>query len=119
MLYSFADTNDACDPASSLVIQPGGAIYGLTELGGANGYGALYELQPPPSAGGAWTEIVLYSFDIDAGGATGSLIQGPGGSFYVLVGVGALFQLLPPGESGGAWTGFSCIASALQTWPTA
>ncbi|HVM47819.1 MAG TPA: choice-of-anchor tandem repeat GloVer-containing protein [Candidatus Acidoferrum sp.] len=106
-LYSFAETGDGCHPDGGPVPAPNGELYGLTLEGGAYGFGALYKLQPPASAGGAWTESVLYSFGIFP---WGNLVAGPGGSFYVLTdgggayGWGALLQLRPP-ASGGSWTG--------------
>jgi len=105
-LYSFAETGDGCHPDGSPMPTPNGELYGLTLEGGAYGFGALYKLQPPASAGGAWTESVLYSFGVFP---VGNLVAGPGGSFYVLYqggayGSDALLQLQPP-TSSGPWTG--------------
>src|SRR5580658_2690219 len=47
VLYTFASTGDACSPGGGPVAVASGALYGLTASGGATGYGALYELQPP------------------------------------------------------------------------
>lgn len=106
VVYSFAQTNDGCYPGLGPVVGAGGTLYGLTSLGGAYGYGIVYELQPPSSPGGAWTESVLYSFGTDTGGPSTGLVPGPGGSFYVMT-ANALFQLQPPPSPGGAWTGTS------------
>lgn len=43
-----------------LAIDSAGNLYGTTFVGGAYGYGAVYELVA--GAGGTWTEKVLYSF---------------------------------------------------------
>lgn len=43
-----------------LAIDSAGKLYGTTFVGGAYGYGAVYELVA--GAGGTWTEKVLYSF---------------------------------------------------------
>jgi hypothetical protein len=39
-----------------------GEFYGVTVGGGPGGAGAIVELAPPTTSGGAWTETVLYSF---------------------------------------------------------
>jgi len=89
-LYAFPNTvGDPCEPYGNLVVGSNGALYGVTEGGGAydNG-GTAYELQPPTSLGGAWTENVIYSFGGlgepggDGGFPTG-LFRGPAGSLYV------------------------------------
>ncbi|MGA2591455.1 MAG: hypothetical protein ABSH32_16160, partial [Bryobacteraceae bacterium] len=67
-IYSFAGT-DGLGPDGSLVMDKTGALYGVTYLGGASGFGSVFQLIPPAVAGGAWTESVLYSF---AGGTDGS-----------------------------------------------
>jgi len=102
ILYTFADTNDACGPAFGPIIGPGGVLYGVTVVGGANGGGVLYELKPPVSPGGAWTESVLYSFS-PGEIAVGQLVPAPDGSFYEVNDSGVV-QLQPPTTSGGAWT---------------
>jgi len=107
-LYTFAATGDGCNPDGPPLPGPDGQLYGLTGEGGAYGFGTLYELQPPTSHGGTWTESVLYSFDISPWG--GYLVAGAGGSFYVLTagggayGWGSLLQLQPT-AAGGSWTG--------------
>src|SRR5271155_3165917 len=65
VLYSFAQNNDACFPNFGPVVGTGGVLYGLTIQGGVHGFGALYELDPPASSGGVWTESVLFSFGLD------------------------------------------------------
>jgi hypothetical protein len=111
-LYSFAPTGgDACSPISPPLAAAGGTLYGIAAGGGAYGWGAFYELQPPAAPGGAWTESVLYSFDLQGGGTgdPAALAPGPNGSFYCGAsggtdGAGVLVQLQPPSSPGGAWT---------------
>lgn len=105
VLHSFAATNtDGCSPVFAPIMSAGGALYGLTYTWGAYGFGGLYELLPPTTPGGAWTESLRYSFGIDSGSVVSNLVVGPAGSFYVLT-AGGLLQLLPPTAPGGAWTG--------------
>lgn len=111
-LYTFSGVPDACGPSYPPLVAADGALYGLTGAGGAYDHGALYELQPPASPGGVWTETVLYSFDApgeDVGFPGDSLVPGPGGSLYAptsggIYGSGALVQFQPPSAPGGAWT---------------
>lgn len=112
-LYTFTGSpggiGDACDPEGPLILGANGALYGIAESGGANAYGAMYGLQPPVSPGAPWTEIVAYSFNdyqLASGPPASLLVDGPGGSFYVLCDYqnGSLLQLLPP-AAGLAWTG--------------
>lgn len=66
-IYSFcAQPNSLCPdglhPASGLVFDKLGNLYGTTELGGSQNGGTVFELSPPSVPGDAWTESVLYSF---------------------------------------------------------
>jgi len=80
-------------------------LYGVSESGGAQGKGAVFELTP--SLGG-WTESILYSFTggSDGGGPT-SLLVGNDGNLYGMTasdganGNGVVFQLIP---SANGWT---------------
>jgi uncharacterized repeat protein (TIGR03803 family) len=134
VLYSF-DGADGASPSPSLASTPGsklafgsnGALYGTTEAGGSNDSsgtgpgGTVFELAPPASAGGVWTESVLHSFpnsvsaphtlfggvSIGPGGTlygTTSYNHWTGGSFGVETG-GTVFGLKPPSSAGGSWTG--------------
>ena len=107
VLYSFAATNDVCNPAGP-VAYAGGNLYGLSVQGGANIWGGFFELQPPSGPGGVWTETVLYNFDLDGLlPADFVLLAGPGGSFYLPANAypyGALAQFQPPIAPGGSWT---------------
>jgi uncharacterized repeat protein (TIGR03803 family) len=48
-----------------------GALYGTTPNGGRFFKGTVFELTPPATSGGAWTEKVLHSFSGENGdGAT-------------------------------------------------
>ena len=61
-LYSFTGGSDGGNPVASLVIGDGGVLYGTSSGGGASNAGTVFALKPPTSAGGSWTETVLYSF---------------------------------------------------------
>jgi len=49
VLFSFDYYNnfeDGCQPASGVVLDAAGNLYGTTEYGGEDGYGAVYEITP-------------------------------------------------------------------------
>jgi uncharacterized repeat protein (TIGR03803 family) len=60
------DGKDGHNPAASLTFDAPGNLYGTTEGGGVNKFGAVFELVHGKN--GAWTEKVLHSF----GGNTGA-----------------------------------------------
>ena len=105
VLHSFTGTPDGSGPFSGPLLDAAGNLYGTTLAGGANGYGAVYELSP---SGGGWTEVILYSFTngSDGGGPISSLVLDRSGNLYGATqsggsyGGGTLFKLT---ERSGAW----------------
>ncbi|MGA8491564.1 MAG: choice-of-anchor tandem repeat GloVer-containing protein [Terriglobales bacterium] len=100
VLYSFNLGADGYDPVAGLVVDTVGNVYGTTSTGGAGDYGAVFELSP--TAGGGWTENVLYRFN----GTNGSypyagLIFGSSGNLYGTTSVGGgsgegtAFEIIP------------------------
>jgi uncharacterized repeat protein (TIGR03803 family) len=61
IIYSFSGGTDGILPAGGLVLDSNGNLYGVTESGGANAAGTVFELSPSNS--GIWTKTLLYSFD--------------------------------------------------------
>jgi uncharacterized repeat protein (TIGR03803 family) len=103
VLYSFTGKADGASPVAGLTLDKAGNLYGTTTAGGANGNGAVFELQVPTVAGGAWTEKVLYSFGTGTDGSdpvAGVTFDGSGnlygttsaGGTYTY---GTVFQLTP------------------------
>ena len=116
-IYDFAaHTADGCDPGSAPAVGPDGNLYGTTQAGGANNQGAVYQLRPPTSPGGTWTESVLYSFTAQFSFPFRPII-GPGGVLYVGAtrgganGYGMLLELMPPPSPGSAWK-----PAAMSIW---
>jgi len=117
VLYSFSGKPDGSEPYAGLVADAAGNLYGVTEFGGLNDQGAVFELTPSPN--GTWTESVLYSFAGYPDGAEplgGLRIDGSGNLFgSAAIGgdrnaqCGTLFELSP---SGSAWT-FSLLHTFL------
>lgn len=96
-LHSFSGAADGANPWTSLVRARDGRYYGTTILGGANGWGTVFQVTTNANL----THLV--SFDYDNNGATpyGSLLQTADGSllgttFSQGVGLkGTIFKVLP------------------------
>ena len=105
-LYTFSHGDLGHQPAGGVTIGPNGELYGTTEHGGKLGYGVVYELVPPGSAGGAWTEVMLHTFtDQDGPQYSGTGVAlGPNGALYGVSGdPGVTFRLKPPTASNTEW----------------
>jgi hypothetical protein len=117
ILYRFRGDTDGSGPSGTLIFDKLGNLYGVT-LGGPNlsNTGTVFELSPPATAGGEWTETPLLVFPAD-----GSKGQWPRGKLAVdgagnLYGAtqyggndpscncGVAFQLKAPATAGGPWT---------------
>lgn len=99
-LYGF--TGPDGEQPTSLVLA-GNAIYGATIRGGVADGGTAFELTPPASPGGAWTETTLYSFpEISVGSSYPTVSLSQGGIVYGVTQNGGaaehgtVFQLVPP-----------------------
>ena len=69
MIYNFqGGANDGANPQGG-VIFVNGTLYGTTTHGGTIDVGTVFELSPPATSGGSWTEQVLYSFKDGLDGA--------------------------------------------------
>jgi uncharacterized repeat protein (TIGR03803 family) len=120
MIYGFKGGNDGSGPFAGVVLDKAGNLYGTTGLGGVveacggSGCGTVFELSPPTTPGGSWTETVLYSFtDGNDGGVpfapvtldeVGNVYGTThlGGSQNCGFGCGTVFELTPSGS--GTWT---------------
>lgn len=114
VLYSFGDVSgDGAEPMATVTLDAFGALYGVTQRGGAGNVGAAFKLTPPSMTQKRWTETILYSFSgADGSGPIGNLIFGDRGVLYGTTeyggqhpfGYGTVFQLTPPPPGGAAWT---------------
>jgi uncharacterized repeat protein (TIGR03803 family) len=66
LLYRFKPGTDAQQPVGTPVLDKNGDVYGISEYGGANNAGAVFELAP--RVRGGYTESVIYSLPGGAGG---------------------------------------------------
>ena len=139
VLYSFPTPKQGFVPWGDLAFDGAGNLYGATIYGGGKGTtcnpyyrycGAVFELIPPKTKGGAWTEKTLYGFKGVASGAqfgdganpNGGLVLDGIGAIYGTTyfggnnvkgecqggvggtGCGIVFKLTPPSQKGGNWT---------------
>jgi uncharacterized repeat protein (TIGR03803 family) len=131
VLYSFCslqNCTDGNDPASNVIFDGVGNLYGTACSGGANGqsvpsacgegfngYGLVFELSPEPgggcpsgsNSGNGWCETVLYSFTSTPDGASpfSGLTWDPSGNLYGTTygggnGMGTVYELSPSGSGG-------------------
>jgi uncharacterized repeat protein (TIGR03803 family) len=109
VIYNFcslASCADGANPTYSYVIfDTSGNLYGTAYAGGANGYGAVFELSP---SGDSWKEKVLYSFANTPDGANpvNGLIVDSSGNLYGTTwaggktGNGTVYEMT---QSSGVW----------------
>lgn len=135
-IYTFGSAPDGCNSQAPLIAGLGGVLYGTTYVGGTgapcnfppnlvSGCGTVFQLTPPATTGGAWSETALYSFTGTNGDGAypyAGLVLGTTGVLYGTTsyggsattdssctsngasGCGTIFSLTPPSTSGGAWT---------------
>jgi len=133
VLYSFPTAKQGYLPHGDLVFDSAGNLYGATIYGGGYGTncgdayfqycGAVFELSPPKTKGGKWTEKTLYGFKGissgkqkgDGANPNGGLVLDSKGNVYGTTniggdqggqcgtaGCGAAFELKPPTKAGGS-----------------
>jgi uncharacterized repeat protein (TIGR03803 family) len=74
-------------PTAALIPSPKGTLYGTTSLGGNDGCGMVFELEPQ---NGIWTETVLHNFAYGGDGCVpnGELVRDAGGNLYGVTAIG-------------------------------
>jgi uncharacterized repeat protein (TIGR03803 family) len=112
VLYTFTPYNgDGCEPTAGVIFDTAGNLYGTTREGGTHGGGNGTVFELTPTAGGGWTETILYSFGATATDGSqpfASLIFDTAGNLYSTTfmggayGAGTVFELTP--TAGGPWT---------------
>ncbi len=122
--------NDGCGSWATLAVGWDGSLYGTTVYGGSGicsngnpGCGTVYQLAPPTSPGGPWTETIIYNFGGVNGGYDGAnpmagVVIAQNGKLYGTTerggipcediekypgGCGTVFELSPPEAPGSPW----------------
>ncbi|HTT83401.1 MAG TPA: choice-of-anchor tandem repeat GloVer-containing protein [Rhizomicrobium sp.] len=112
LMWTYTKKVDGC-PTGNLALDKSGNAYGVTQSGGPNGWGAVFELSP---SGSSWTETILHAFagEGDGGNPYSGLIIDKSGNLYGAAtrggnsgcggyGCGTLFEL-SPSQSGWNYT---------------
>ena len=115
------NTTDGAYPQSTLIFDTAGNLYGTT-MWSTHGWGSVFELSPPATAAGAWTEKLLRNFPANSSQGTspeGKLIFDTAGNLYGTTtsggagtqcgsqtgfGCGTVFKLKPPTTPSAGWT---------------
>ncbi|HZP23074.1 MAG TPA: choice-of-anchor tandem repeat GloVer-containing protein [Terriglobales bacterium] len=105
LLRTYVKREDGC-PTGNLLVDSAGNVYGVTQSGGPNGWGTVFELMHTSSG---WTETILYSFQggNDGGAPYSGLIFDNAGNLYGTAtargafGQGVVFKLT---NTGSGWT---------------
>src|ERR1022692_5266384 len=109
IIHNFTGGDDgAVGSLGALFINAAGVIYGVTELGGANGAGTVFRLSASEDT---WNLITLYAFrgQPDAAFPYGGLIADAHGNLYGTTyfgganGAGAVFKVAPGPNVIGGW----------------
>ena len=107
MNVTFPTNNGAypCRTGDELIMDSAGHLYGTTV--GGYGYGTIFEMIPPTSAGGAWRLRDLAVFNVlGKDGPSGSLLLDSNDAIYGVTRtdggsiMGTIFRLSPPTNSG-------------------
>lgn len=103
VLWSFTGGSAGCYPASGVIFDSAGNLYGTASYCGTQNEGVVYELSP---SGSGWTQKPLYSFgDADYGEPYGGVTMDAQGNLYGTTGdfsgTGEAYELT---LSGGSWT---------------
>ena len=116
VLYRFKGGADGSQTFAGLAMGPNGSLFGTTGGGDASpcagGCGTVFELTPPASPGGPWTESVLHGFTgtPDAANPMAGVTIGEGGTIYGTTffggdwNEGAVYELTRQTSGGPAWT---------------
>ena len=122
ILYRFTGKLDGTVPLGPLIADKSGRLFGTCSGGGDNNVifgGTAFELTPPATPGGPWTEHTIWTFGVAAGDGQVpglGLTQGNGVFYGVTGAIGGanqvVFQLTPPSVLGNPWT-----ETILHTFP--
>lgn len=104
-IYDFVGgPTGAASPSGGLILDASGNLYGVTQSGGPDDKGVVYELSPGPLG---WTQTILYSFTGNsfADSPRGLLLFDASGNLYGITnaykGAGTVYELSP---SSSGWT---------------
>jgi uncharacterized repeat protein (TIGR03803 family) len=101
-LYSFTNGTDGADPVAGLTQASDGNLYGTTEIGGTNSYGAIFRI----TTNGIFTRLYSFTDGHDGAYPLATLVQAYDGNLYGTAyeggtnGYGTIFRI----TTGGTFT---------------
>jgi uncharacterized repeat protein (TIGR03803 family) len=120
VLYAFDGGEDGAFPSGNLVFDAAGNLYGTTGGGGnsACSCGTVFELSPPASPGGSWTESTIYTFKGGNDGAfpSAGLVFDPAGNMYGTTTAGGSTETCTRNRGCGTVFELSSSPSHTDSW---
>jgi uncharacterized repeat protein (TIGR03803 family) len=112
LLHSFTGGEDGANPVGGVIFDTKGNLYGTTQIGGAFGYGVVFELSPSDS--GQWKERVLHAFTggIDGAYPDASMVFDASGNLYGTASSGGNGKC----QGGGCGVVFKLSINSKSTW---
>lgn len=101
IIYNFTGGNDGSVPTTDLLYDShSGALFGATGEGGgtsncSRGCGVVFQLKPPITPGGAWTQKTIYHLQGGTDGwypGPGNMLRDSSGSIYLTTMFGGIFE---------------------------
>jgi len=109
--FNCEDVNDGCGLWGGVVFGSDGALYGVTEGGGAAMAGTVYRVSPPEDGGKLWKKTIIWAFSTtDGNDPQGQVAVDPANNVFAITdyggteGGGTLIELSPPHAKSAAWT---------------
>lgn len=123
LMRTYVKSEDGC-PTGDLLVDRNGNVFGVTQDGGADGWGSVFELTP---SGSDWTETILHTFTggSDGGAPYSGLIADDSGNLYGTASAcqsgcwGTVFELSPSGSGYDFKTLYSFAGGSDGGQPTA
>jgi uncharacterized repeat protein (TIGR03803 family) len=128
VIHSFTGGTDGALPLGPPIFDSSGNLYGATEGGQSNSgsvaYATVFELSPPATESGGWTETVLTVFKGAAAPAAGVSFDAKGRLYGTTFdgganGGGMVFRLKRPATPGGPWKRSSLYSFGPRGQPQA
>jgi uncharacterized repeat protein (TIGR03803 family) len=108
VIYNFTGGDDGYGPGSGVTFDKHGNIYGTTPVGGAKGYGTIWQLRP--QANGRWQFRLVHTFTGGADGGTGSAGR------FLIDKAGNLYNVATVGGTYGSGTAYELTPTMIGQW---
>jgi uncharacterized repeat protein (TIGR03803 family) len=99
-LHGFGNAPQGSYPESSLLVDPSYNLYGITQQGGTDGFGTIYELLPTPE-GYLYKQLYNFTGKTDGALPTAALVMDAAGNLYGTTPYGGNTTACPAGANKG------------------